>query len=219
MKLSKDIKLLIAADGLSASGKSTGANLISKKYGLSLLSSGLLYRYASYKILSQKNLKNKISFLKKISNKISAKKLKNKKLFLPEVTEYASKIAKSKKVRSILKNYQKKFIKQPRAIIEGRDVATVICPHADIKLFFICSLKTRAKRRLKDFRRLDSKISLKDIEKALKIRDFEDINRSVSPLKKHKDSIVIDSSKLNKKQMVIKISRIIDKKLKIKYGR
>ena len=140
MKLKKKIKLLIACDGGAASGKTTAAKLISKKYNLHFLSSGLLYRYVSYKLLSKKNLKNKYNYIKKITGKITLKKLKNKKLFRRNETEYASKIAKSKKIRILLKKFQKNFSKQNLVCIEGRDIASIICPNADIKLFFKCDI-------------------------------------------------------------------------------
>jgi len=218
LKLKKKIKLLIACDGGAASGKTTAAKLISKKYNLHFLSSGLLYRYVSYKLLSKKNLKNKYNYIKKITGKITLKKLKNKKLFRRNETEYASKIAKSKKIRILLKKFQKNFSKQNLVCIEGRDIASIICPNADIKLFFKCDIKVRAKRRWDEYKNNNSKITLKEVQKALKIRDYMDINRKHSPLRVTKDSIVIDTSKLSKKQVLDKISNIVEKKLLLKYG-
>ena len=218
MKLKKTIKLLIACDGGAASGKTTAAKLISRKYGLHFLSSGLLYRYVSYKLLSQKKLVNRNKYIKRISENISLNKLNNKKLFTQNVTRYASEIAKSKKIRIFLKKYQKRFSKQNHVCIEGRDIGSVICPHADIKLFFKCSLKVRAKRRWNEYKKSNPKITLAEVKKALKIRDYSDVNRKHSPLRVLKDSIVIDTSKLSKKQMLSKISKIIEKKLLKKYG-
>jgi len=219
LKLNKKIKILIACDGGAASGKTTAAKQISKKYKLNFLSSGLLYRYMSYKILKKKNYFNNIYYLSKISRNISPKKLKNKKLFNQDVTKYASEIAKSKKVRKLLKKYQIKFSKKNHVCIEGRDIGSIICPNADIKFFFKCNLTTRAKRRLDDYRKNNSEITLVEVKKALKIRDYLDINRKYSPLRRTKDSIVIDTSKLSKKQVLSKVSNIIDKKLLQKYGR
>ena len=213
MKLNKKIKILIACDGGAASGKTTAAKQISKKYKLNFLSSGLLYRYMSYKILKKKNYFNNISYLSKISRDISPKKLKNKKLFNQDVTKYASEIAKSKKIRKLLKKYQIKFSKKNHVCIEGRDIGSVICPNADIKFFFKCNLTTRAKRRLSDYRKNNPRINLVEVKKALKIRDYLDINRKYSPLRRTKDSIVIDTSKLSKKQVLSKVSNIINKKL------
>ena len=219
LKLNKKIKLVIAADGGAASGKTTAAKLISKKYGLNFLSSGLLYRYISYKLLTKKNVKNKFSFIKKIAKDIKSSELNNKKLFNQNVTRFASEIAKSKKIRLVLKKYQKNFAKRNLVCIEGRDIGSEICPNADIKFFFKCNLKTRAKRRWGDYRKIKPSIKLIDVQKALKLRDYSDINRKHSPLRVLKDSIVIDTSKLNKKHMLNKISKIIEKKLLLKYGR
>ena len=219
MKLKKKIKLLVACDGGAATGKTTAAKLLSQKYNLHLLSSGLLYRYISYKLLSKKKLLNKNIYIKKISKNITLNKLKNNKLFNQNVTLYAYEIAKSKKIRMLLKKYQKNFAKQNHVCIEGRDIGSVICPNADIKLFFKCNLKIRANRRWSEYRKNNSKITLSEVKKALKTRDYSDINRKYSPLRASKDSIVIDTSKLSKKQMLNKISKIVDKKLMLKCGR
>ena len=104
MKLKKNIKLLIAADGGAGSGKTTGSKLISKKYGLKLLTSGLLYRFVAFKLLKNKKIKSKNLFLKKITKNITPKNLDNINLFSKEVTEHAFKIAKVKKIRNLLKN-------------------------------------------------------------------------------------------------------------------
>ncbi len=219
MKLKKKVKLLIACDGGAASGKTTAAKLISKKYKLKLLSSGLLYRYVAFKLISKKKILNKNSYIKKITKNISLKKLKNKKLYNQKVTEYSSEIAKLKKVRILLKKYQKTFSKQNRVCIEGRDIGNVICPNADIKFYFKCNMNIRAKRRWKEYKKNNLKISLMEVKKALKIRDYSDIKRKHSPLRVSKDSIVIDTSKLSKKQMLSNISKIIERKLLLKYGR
>ena len=219
MKLKKEVKLLIAADGGAASGKTTAAKLISKKYNLHFLSSGLLYRYVSYKLLNKKKSLNKNTYLKKISKNITLNKLKNKKLFSPKVTLYASKIAKSKKIRMLLRKFQKDFSKKNHVCIEGRDIGRIICPKADIKLFFKCSLNVRAKRRWNEYRKIKPKIKFSEVKKALKLRDYSDINRKHSPLRPSKDSIVIQTSKLTKKQMLTKISRIVERKLLLKYGK
>ena len=219
MKLKKNIKLLIACDGGAASGKTTASKLVSRKYHLNLLSSGLLYRYVSWKLLSNKTLLNNYFFIKKITKEITLKKLKNNKLFKQDVTINAYKVAKSKKIRILLKKFQKDFAKKNQVCIEGRDIGNVICPNADIKLFFKCDLKVRARRRWKEYKKNNSKITLLEVKKALKTRDYSDINRKHSPLRISKDSIVIDTSKLSKKQMLDKISKIVEKKLILKYGR
>jgi cytidylate kinase len=219
MKLSNNIKLLIAADGGASSGKTTASKLIAKKYGLKLLTSGLLYRFVAYKLLEAKKIKSRNLFLKEITKKIASKDLKNRNLFNTDVTKYTSKIAKIKRIRNLLKSYQINFAKNRLCIIEGRDIGTVIIPKADLKLFFKCSLNTKAKRRFEEYRKKNKKISFNEIKKAIKLRDSNDSKRKISPLKPAKDAVIVDTSKINKKQMLTKLSKIIEKKLEEMYGR
>ena len=183
------------------------------------MSSGLLYRYIAYNLLLKKNIKNKSSNINSLTKKITLDKLKNKKLFKPEVTYYSSIIAQSKNIRNKLKKYQKSFSKQRLACIEGRDIGSVICPNADIKIFFKCSLDVKAKRRLKEYRKINKKITFQEVKKALKKRDLADAKRKISPLRLPLSAYIVDTSKLNKKQMLMKLSKIIENKLLSKYGR
>ena len=219
MKLKSNHKLTIAADGSAASGKTTGARKISKKYGLNFLSSGLLYRYASYLLLNYKP-KNKISFLKKKFKNLNVKKLKKINLHSPLVSENTSIIAKQKKIRVILKSFQQKFAKRfNKVCIEGRDISTVILPNADIKFFFKCDLNTAAKRRFKELRKKNRNTSLKDVKKSIKTRNYRDISRKNSPLLKSPDAIIVDTGKLkNIPDMMERMSEIVEKKIKEKYG-
>jgi len=219
MKLKKHHKMVVAADGSAASGKTTGAKRISKKYGLKFLSSGLLYRYVSYLLIKNKP-KNKSTFLKKEFNKLNLRKLDKINLHTPKISEYTSLIAKQKKIRNILKTFQKNFARKYKKVcIEGRDIGTVILPKADIKFFFICSLDIASKRRFNELKKIDTKIRLKDIKKSLKIRNYRDKSRKNSPLLKSSDGIIVDTGKLkNITGMVNKMSDILEKKIKDKYG-
>ena len=165
MKLKKHHKLIVAADGSAASGKTTAAKLISKKYGLKFLSSGLLYRYASYQLLKYKP-KNTINFLRKCFKHLNLDKLNNKNLHSPEISAHTSVIAKEQKIRNILKAFQVKFAKKYNKVcIEGRDIGTVILPKADIKFFFKCSLDVAAKRRFKELRKINKHNSFSEVKK------------------------------------------------------
>ena len=219
MKLKKIHNLVIAADGSAASGKTTGAKKISKKYGLKFLSSGLLYRYASYQILKRKP-KNKVLLIKKSFNRLNYKKLNRLNLHTPEISEHTSIIAKQKKIRLILKLFQKKFAKKYKKVcIEGRDIGTVILPRADIKFFFKCDLNTAAKRRFKELKKSGRILKLSQIKKSLKIRNYRDISRKNSPLLKSRDAIIVDTGKLNNIPDMVKLmSKIIEKKINRKYG-
>ena len=224
MKLKKidKKKLCLAFDGFSASGKSLGAKLISKKYKLNLLNSGLLYRYAAYLIIKNKP-KRKIPFLKKKFIKLNYKYLTSLNLHSEKISNFAAIVAKQKKVRLILKDYQKKFAKKfKRIAIEGRDISTKILnknPRYDVAFFFKCSLNTAAYRRWRDLATLNKQISLSAVKKSLKKRNELDIKRRFSPLIQSKDSIIIRTDNLNKKAMVAKMSKEIEKKLLLKYGR
>ena len=217
MKL-KNRSLQISCDGGAATGKSTGANMIAKRFKLKFLSSGLLYRYASYLILKFKP-ENKLQFLKVKFKKLNYRRLEKINLHKPEISEYSSIIAKNSEVRKILKNFQILFSKKNiNCCIEGRDISTKILPNSDLKFYFKCNLNIAANRRFKELKKLDPKTKLKDVEKALKIRNILDINRKHSPLLKHRNSIVIDTGKLNKHAMLNKMSIYVEKVLLKKYG-
>ena len=218
MKLKNNVRLFITCDSGAGAGKTTASKYLSKQYGLNLLTSGLLYRMVAYKLLASKKTVNDTSFLKKITKNINSKLLNNAKLYSPKVTAYTSKIAKIKKIRLLLKNYQKKFAKKRLVVIEGRDIG-VLFPKSDIKIFFKCSLKIAAKRRFKEFRKRNKNITLKDVKKDLRSRNLADTKRKNSPLRVPKGAIIISTSRLNKKQMFKKVSKIVEKKLKLKYGR
>ena len=203
--------LRISCDGGAATGKSTGAKLISKKYNLKFLSSGLLYRYASYLLIKYKPL-NKISFFNKKFKKLNYNSLQKLNLHTQEISEISAKIAKVNKVREILKKYQLSFAKKnKRCCIEGRDISTKILPDSDVKFFFICSLKIASKRRYKELKKLHPNLKLQDVKKALSSRNKSDIKRKNSPLLKHRDSVVIDTGKLNKQAMIVKMSNYIER--------
>ena len=215
MKL-KNSSISITCDGGAATGKSTGAKLIARKYKLAFLSSGLLYRYASYLILKYKP-KNNLIFLKKKFNNLKYNKLFAYNLHTPEISENSALIAKNLTIRNLLKKYQKNFIKNnKRCVLEGRDASTKILPGSDVKFFFICNLTTAAKRRYKELKKKDKKISYNEVKTALKLRNISDIRRKHSPLKKHKNSVVVDTGKLNKQAMLQKMSSIIENFLKSK---
>ena len=209
--MKKNKTLRITCDGGAATGKSTGAKLIAKKFKLSFLSSGLLYRYASYIIL-KKNPKNIINFLKKEFLKLNYKKLDSINLHSPKISEHAAIIAKIPALRKILKKYQKNFIKKnKKCVLEGRDASTKILPSSDVKFFFKCNLDIAAKRRFKELKKNTKKIKLKDVKLAIYKRNLMDKNRKISPLQKHPDAVVVDTGKLNKQAMLAKMVKIVEK--------
>ena len=210
----KSKSLQISCDGGAATGKSTGAKMIARKYNLKFLSSGLLYRYASYLILKFKP-KNRISFLKIKFRKLNYNKLNKINLNNPKISEHSASIAKINKIRAILKKYQLNFSKKYKnCCIEGRDISTKILPNSDVKFFFKCNLNIAAKRRYIELKKLNSKIKYKDVKKALRIRNLSDTKRKHSPLLKHRNSVSIDTGKLNKQAMLKKMTKYVEKVLK-----
>ncbi len=207
-------KLIIACDGESASGKSTAAKLVSKKYKLLLINSGLLYRYCS-KLIIQNKPKNIVQFLKKKFRTVSYNAIKKQKLHSEEISNHVALIAKNKKIREIVNQLQMKIIRtNNRICVEGRDIASKILskdPKYDVAFYFKCSLDVAAHRRWLD---LKKSIPLKEVKKSLKIRTFIDKSRKNSPLIRVQDSILIRSDKLNKKKVLDIMSKAIDKTLK-----
>ncbi len=204
-------KLIIACDGESASGKSTAAKLISKKYKLLLINSGLLYRYASKEIIKYKP-KNSINFLKKKFKKISYKKIVKLNLHSEEISNHVAILAKNKNIRKIINAFQKTLIKKNKKIcVEGRDIASKILaknPKYDLAFYFKCNVKVASFRRWLDIKK---KVSLKSVRKSLIKRTSMDKKRKNSPLIRVKDAILIRTDKLNKKQVLSKMSEHIEK--------
>ena len=219
LSLNDSLPLRVACDGESSSGKSTAAKLISKKYKLFCMNSGLLFRYASRLIIKRKP-KKIIPFLRKKFRNLNYKHITHLNLHSQEISNHVVFLAKQKKVRQIIKIFQKKIIKQHRQICcEGRDQASTILrksPRYDVAFYFKCNLNTASLRRWRD---LKKKIPLKEVKKSLRIRTLLDKKRRHNPLKKVADAVLIRTDILNKKAMVAKMSKEIDRKLLLKYGR
>ena len=217
--LNDSLPLRVACDGESSSGKSTAAKLISKKYKLFCMNSGLLFRYASRLIIKRKP-KKIIPFLRKKFRNLNYKHITHLNLHSQEISNHVVFLAKQKKVRQIIRIFQKKIIKQHRQICcEGRDQASTILrksPRYDVAFYFKCNLNTASLRRWRD---LKKKIPLKEVKKSLRIRTLLDKKRRHNPLKKVADAVLIRPDILNKKAMVAKMSKEIDRKLFLKYGR
>jgi len=135
------------------------------------------------------------------------------------VAKLSSIMQKKPYVRAALKNFKKKFIKKSSlVVVEGRDIGSKIMKFADLKLFFTCSKKEKARRRLKEFKTLNKKITLKQVEKALIQRDKEDTRRKISPLIMTKNAVLVDTTKLTIKQMEAKLTNLVKNSINKKYG-
>ena len=212
----KDI-LKIAIDSPAAAGAGTQADLISKHYKLLQLDTGRCYRYIAKLKINHPNKFN-YHFIKRKIDKLKVKDLQKMKLYSDTIASEASIIAKDKKIRKLVHSFQLKCAYNPPkkykgSCLDGRDICSVIVPDADIKLFITANLKTRAIRRFKELKAKNSDLSFKEVMKSIKKRDKNDKNRKISPLKKTKDSILINTTNLSIRRCFLKIKKIIDRKI------
>ena len=216
MKKRKNI-IKIAIDSPAAAGAGTLAKAISKHYNLYYLDTGKIYRFIAYVKLKFPKKFN-YSFLKSKIISLSSKDLSKKVLLSNEVGTQASIISKNQKIRKMVYSFQTNFAYNPPkkfkgSCLDGRDITYKIVPDADFKFFITANLKTRALRRYKELKKLKKKITYMEVIKSIKKRDKSDYNRKISPLKKTKDSLLINTTNLNKRACFLKIKKIIDKKI------
>ena len=207
----------IAIDSPAAAGAGTLAKSISKHYNLLYLDTGKIYRLIALIKINQKKKFNK-KFLKRIIKNLDLKGLQNKNLLTDEVGNQASLIAKDRYIRKLVHSFQIDCAYKPPkryngSCLDGRDITYKIIPDADLKFFVTANLKIRAKRRFLELKNLKKDVSFTSVLKSIKNRDKSDYNRRISPLKKTKDSILINTSKLSKRSCFLKIKKIIDKKI------
>ena len=207
----------VAIDSPAAAGAGTLARAISKHYNLLYLDTGKIYRMIAFMKINQKKKFN-LKYLKKKIKNLDIKNLQNNKLLSDEVGNEASVIAKNKKIRKLVHSFQIDCAYRPPkkfngSCLDGRDITYQIVPDADFKFFITANLKIRAKRRFLELKNLKKKTSYFDVLKSIKKRDKSDYNRKISPLKKTKDSILINTSNLSKRACFLKIKKIIDKKI------
>ena len=210
--------LKIAIDSPAAAGAGTLAKSISKHYNLFYLDTGKIYRFIAYlKLKYPKKFNN--NFIKSKVKSVKTRDLANKRLLSNKVGVEASVIAKAKSIRKIVNSFQVKFAYSPPqkfkgSCLDGRDITYNIVPDADFKFFITANIKVRAERRFKELKKLKKKISYFDVLKSIKKRDKSDYNRKISPLKKTKDSVLINTTNLTKRACFLKIKKIIDRETK-----
>ena len=214
---SKKKFIKVAIDSPAAAGAGTLAKSISTHYNLLYLDTGKIYRMIAFIKINQREKFNK-KFLKEKIKNLNLKSLQNKKLLTDEVGTEASVIAKDKEIRKLVHSFQINCAYRPPkkfngSCLDGRDITYKIVPDADFKFFVTAKFKVRAKRRFKELKNLKKKVSYLEVLKSIKKRDKSDYNRRISPLKKTKDSILINTSNLSKRSCFLKIKKIIDKKI------
>jgi len=217
----------IAIDGPAASGKSTTAKIIADRLGLLYVDTGAMYRAITYKILKlnldihnedlislelqniQMDMKNGKEGFQLFLNNIDI----SKEIRMPEVSSFVSEVSVLKPVRQKLSALQRELGMSNDSILDGRDIGTVVLPHAFLKIYMICSIEARAQRRWLEMKNKNIEISLEEIRKDIEKRDRIDSSRSISPLSKANDAIEIDTSNMTIETQVNEIISLLKEKV------
>ena len=198
------MNFVVAIDGPAAAGKGTIARAVANHFGFSHLDSGLLYRAVAAKTL-------KGADPVAASEALHDDDLKAGNLRSPEVAQMASKVAALEDVRLALIDFQHSFAQQDGgAVIDGRDIGTVICPDAAVKLYITASPEARAKRRFQELLNGNKSVTLEAVFKDVKERDERDATRHASPLKAASDAITIDTTELTIEAAVKAAIKVIE---------
>ena len=210
------MKFTVAIDGTAASGKGTLAKKTANHFGFKYLDTGILYRVVAYYLksseihseISKQNIQDSLKLL--FNKDFQLSHLRNK-----EISLKASIISKNKIVRDNLLTYQREFAMQEGVtVLDGRDIGTVVCPNANVKIFVDADIEIRAKRRYNQYLKHNSNLNLRDIIDELTKRDNFDRNRQLAPLESAKDAYLLDTSNITPAEGFKKIIQLISKKLK-----
>ncbi|WP_297817399.1 (d)CMP kinase [uncultured Lactobacillus sp.] len=218
----------VAIDGPASAGKSTVAKIVAKNLNYIYIDTGAMYRACT---LIARDGKADYSDEKKILDLIdqSTIEFKNEgdeqKVYVngqdaslairtPEITENVSQVSALQGVREKMVELQREMAGKNNVIMDGRDIGTTVLPNAQVKIFLIASVESRAKRRFLDFQEKGIHQDLADIEHDIEVRDYKDSHRAISPLKKADDAIELDTTNLNIEQVVEKITALIEKNKK-----
>lgn len=215
----------IAIDGPASAGKSTVAKIVANKLKYVYIDTGAMYRAATLVALNHHlQLDDQDALLKILKNtdldfevNQDQQKIlidgKDETLAIrtPEVTKNVSQVSALPKIREYLVDYQRKIAGSNNVVMDGRDIGTTVLPDADLKIFLIASVKSRAQRRLLDYQSKGIKQDLAEIEKDIEARDYKDSHRATSPLKKAKDAVELDTTNLTIDQVVSEIINMIKK--------
>ena len=212
----------VAIDGPSAAGKSTIAKMVAKKENFIYIDTGAMYRCVAYYCLTQKIDLNDEKAVEQAIEHIQIRLTPDNKVYLndEDVSNQirqdkgslgASCVSKYQAVRSFLVDEQRKMAKAGNVILDGRDIGTVVLPNADLKIYQIASVETRAKRRYLENLERGLDADLEKIKKEIEERDYQDTHREISPLKKAEDAIELDTSSLTLEEVVEQVLTLIQK--------
>ena len=197
-----DEKIIIAIDGPAASGKGTVAKKLAKIFNLPHLDSGQLYRYIAYQAIKSTINPNNKPALIELTNKLDFDISEIEDLRNDEISTIASIISQYSEIRDQLIQFQRNFASNG-AVVDGRDIGTIIFPNADYKFYITASLDQRTERRYLQLKKDNAEIDRNNIKNDISNRDLRDINREIAPLRKADDAIEIDTTEM-------KIDDVID---------
>ena len=191
--------MIVAIDGPAASGKGTIAKKLAEYFNLSYLDTGILYRAVALQLLTKGMNEKDSQSAEKVARQVSIASIDHTGIRTQAVSDLASKIAAIPGVRQELLDRQRRFAQNPDpgkdgAILDGRDIGTVVCPHADFKIFIIADLEIRAKRRWKELLQSDPTVIYCEVLEEMRFRDERDTNRKDAPLAVTSGALVIDTS-------------------------
>ena len=189
--------MIIAIDGPAASGKGTIAKQVAAVYGLHHLDTGLIYRAVAKAVLDSGHSPDDVARATEVAIRLDPTKFEDKALKAQAITEAASVVAAIPQVRQALMNYQREFAtKPPGAVLDGRDIGTVIAPGADVKLFVVASPEVRAARRTLELKARGEPADEQEVLADLLRRDERDSRRTAAPLKPAPDAHLLDTTHL-----------------------
>ena len=191
--------MIVAIDGPAGSGKGTISKKLAEYFNLSYLDTGILYRAVALQMLTEGINEKDCRSAKKVARQVSITSIDHSGIRTRAVSALASKIATISSVRQELLTRQRRFAQNPDpdkdgAILDGRDIGTVVCPNADFKLFIMAELEIRAKRRWKELLQSDPTVIYCEVLEEMRSRDERDTNREDAPLVVTSDAMVIDTS-------------------------
>jgi 3-phosphoshikimate 1-carboxyvinyltransferase len=208
--------LVIAVDGPAASGKGTLARRLADHFGVGYLDTGSLYRAVGMRVLYADQKPNDVPAAIAAAHAIKEHDLANPKLRGERIGQAASIVSAFPEVRQALLDYQHNFARRPEgAVLDGRDIGTVICPGADVKFFITASLEARAKRRHRELQDYGVTVDYQSVYDDLVERDARDATRAVAPMKPADDAIVIDTSNLSMNEVFATALDLIAKRQKV----
>ena len=195
--------MIIAVDGPAAAGKGTIAGALAQHFGYHFLDTGTLYRRVGLAVLKSGN------DAALIAKNLNGYTYQDSELRTEEVGAMASVVAVMPEVRSALLGFQRDFAAQkPGAVLDGRDIGTVVCPDADVKLFITASPEVRARRRLAELKSYGTDVSFDVVLADIRLRDERDRTRAVAPLVSAADAVVIDTSELTAEEAISAATRV-----------